>query len=149
MAYATIANLRLVEPTIEEYGILDWDAELLRSESEINRILSVRWWPTYAKQGRTDIRYSNLALLMEPDKLDPTQWTQATVYHALAYHICPKLTKFEADPDRFQNMMQYYQGRFEHEMDLCMREGVRYDTNNNDVFEDVERVPDVYLRLRR
>lgn len=149
MAYATITDLVEVEPTIVEYGVLDWDAELAKSEIEVNRLLTVRWWPVYQKQGRNDIRYSNLALLMETDKLDPTQWTQATVYHALAYHICPKLTKFEAEPDRFREMMDYYRGRFEHEFDLCMREGVRYDINSNDVFEDVERVPDTFLRLRR
>lgn len=149
MAYATIDDLREVEPTIEDYGLLDFDAELVKSENEINRLLTVRWWPTYAKQGRADIRYSNLALLMDYDKLDPTQWRQATVYHALAYHICPKLTKFEAEPDRFREMMEYFSGRFEHEFDLCLREGVRYDANNNDVFEDVEKVSDTFLRLKR
>ena len=149
MAYATIDNLLEVEPTITDYGVLDFDTELAKSEVEINRLLTVRWWPTYQKQGRQDIRYSNLALLMDVDKLDATQWTKATVYHALAYHICPKLTKFEADPDRFREMMDYFSGRFEHEFDLCLREGVRYDTNNNDVFEDVETVPDTFLRLRR
>jgi hypothetical protein len=149
MAYATIEDLREVEPTIEDYGVLAFDAELAKSEVEINRLLSVRWWPTYAKQGRSDIRYSNLALVMDVTILDPTQWTQATVYHAMAYHICPKLTKFEAEPDRFREMMDYYSGRFEHEMDLCIREGVRYDANNNDVFEDVETIPDTFLRLKR
>lgn len=149
MAYATITNLREVEPTIEDYGVLDWDAELARSEIEINRLLSVRWWPTYQKQGRSDIRYSNLALLIDTTLLDESQWTQATVYHALAYHICPKLTKFEAEPDRFREMMEYYRGRFEHEFDLCLREGVRYDFNEDSTFQDVERVPDTFLRLRR
>lgn len=149
MAYATINDLVEVEPTITDYGVLDWDAELAKSEIEINRLLTVRWWPQYQKQGRTDIRYSNLALLMDTTKLDETQWTQATVYHALAYHICPKLTKFEAEPDRFREMMDYYSRRFEHEFDLCMREGVRYDANDDSTFQDVERVPDTFLRLRR
>lgn len=149
MAYATLANLIEVEPTVTDYGVLDWDAELAKSETEINRLLTVRWWPTYQKQGRGDIRYSNLALLMDTDRLDPSQWTQATVYHALAYHICPKLTKHEADPDRFRMMMDYYHGRFEHEFELCMREGVRYDSNDNDTFEAAERVPDRFLRLSR
>ena len=149
MAYATINDLLEVEPTVTDYGVLDFDAELAKSEIEINRLLTVRWWGSYLKNGRTDIRYSNLALLMDATLLDPTQWTQATVYHALAYHICPKLTKFEAEPDRFREMMAYFAGRFEHEFDLCMREGIRYDANNNDEFEDVERVPDVFLRLRR
>ena len=99
MAYATINDLLEVEPTVTDYGVLDFDAELAKSEIEINRLLTVRWWGSYLKNGRTDIRYSNLALLMDATLLDPTQWTQATVYHALAYHICPKLTKFEAEPD--------------------------------------------------
>jgi hypothetical protein len=149
MAYATIADLLEVEPTITDYGVLDWDTELAKSESELNRILTVRWWPIYQKQGRQDIRYSNLALLMDITRLDPEQWTKATVYHCLAYHICPKLTKFESEPDRFRNMMEYYQGRFEHEMDLCMREGVRYDSNDDSTFQAAERVPDTFLRLRR
>jgi hypothetical protein len=149
MAYATMSDLRDVDATIEDYGVLDFEAELAKSEIEIQRLLSVRWWPQYAKQGRQDIRYSNLAFLMDPNKLDETQWTQATVYHALAYHICPKLTKHEADPDRFSQMMDYYSGRFEHEFDLCLREGVRYDANDDSVFQDVEKVPDTFLRLRR
>lgn len=149
MAYATIDDLLEVEPTVTDYGVLDFAGELAKSEIEINRLLTVRWWPSYLKNGRTDIRYSNLALLMDVTLLDPTQWKQATVYHALAYHICPKLTKFEAEPDRFREMMDYFAGRFEHEFDLCMREGIRYDANDNSVFEDVERVPDVFLRLKR
>ena len=46
-------------------------------------------------------------------------------------------------------MMNYYQGRFEHELDLCIREGVRYDLNDNDTIDDDEKVPDSYLRLQR
>ena len=63
----------------------------------------------------------------------------ATVYHALAYHICPKLTQFSgAEPDKFQVMMNYYQGRFEHEMDLVLREGVRYDLDDDNSYERTE-----------
>jgi hypothetical protein len=32
-------------------------------------------------------------------------------------------------------MMEYYQGRFEHEMDLCIREGVRYDVDGDSTYE--------------
>jgi hypothetical protein len=142
-AFATLDNLLQVEPTIQDYGQLDWAVELARSQSEIARVLSVRWWPQFRKSKfeATD--------LLDKTLLDPTQWTQATVYHALAYHICPKLTKFIPETDKFQVMMEYYQGRFEHEMDLCIREGVRYDINNNSVISQDERIPDTYLRLRR
>lgn len=145
MAYATLDDLLLVEPTIQEYGVLDWDAELARSENEINRVLKVRWWPTY-QRSQTNI------LNTDPDwtLIDPTQLTQSTVYHALAYHITPKLTQFSgAEPDKFQVMMQYYQGRFEHEMDLVLREGVRYDLDNDNAFERTESTPKNTLRLVR
>lgn len=145
MAYADFDDLKQVEPTIDEYGVLDWDVELARSETEINRVLKVRWYEVYQKQHPSIINTD-----MDTTKLDPTQLTQATVYHSLAYHICPKLTQFSgAEPDKFQVMMQYYQGRFEHEMDLILREGVRYDLDDDATFERSEVQPTQKLRLVR
>lgn len=151
MAYATLNDLKQVEPTIDEYGVLDFDAELAKAENEVNRVLSVRWWPQYAKLGRKyDIRIIGDVPLMDTTKLDDTQWTQATVYYCLAYHIAPKLTQFSgAEPDKFQVMMEYYQGRFESEMDLAIREGVRYDDDGDGIIQDDEKIPDTYLRLKR
>lgn len=150
MAYATINDLLQVEPNITDYGVLDWDVELARSEKEINRVLTVRWWPSYKAYGReNNATWISGGPLLDPTLLDPTQWTQACVYHALAYHICPKLTQFSPETDKFQVMMNYYQGRFEHEMDLSIREGVRYDSNDDNVFQDTEKVADTSLRLKR
>jgi hypothetical protein len=86
---------------------------------------------------------------LNADLLTASQWTQATVYHALAYHICPKLTQFEPNNDKFQVMMNYYSGRFEHEIDLAIREGVEYDADNNNVISNSEEVAQSGLRLRR
>ncbi len=145
MAYATLTDLLQVEPTIQEYGVLDWDTELSRSETEINRVLRVRWYQSYQKQHPSTINVD-----MDVDLLDPTQFTQATVYHALAYHISPKLTQHSGgEPDKFQMMMQYYQGRFEHEMDLILREGVRYDLDEDSTFERTETGRVNTLRLVR
>lgn len=145
MAYATYDDLKSVEANIDEYGVLEWDTELARSETEINRVLKVRWYQAYQKQHPSLINTD-----MDPDLLDPTQFTQATVYHALAYHIAPKLTQFSgAEPDRFQVMMEYYQGRFEHEMDLILREGVRYDLDGDSTFESTESKATKSLRLVR
>ena len=143
MAYALLSDLNLVEPTITDYGNIDWDAELARSETEVNRILQVRWFLAYQKT-KGDITF-NAALLT------PTQWTQATVYHALAFHICPKLSKFEqqGNEDKFQVMMAYYQGRFEHEMDLCLRLGVEYDLDDNNTVTTAEKQSLQGLRLVR
>jgi len=145
MAYATFDDLKQVEPTIDEYGVLDWDVELQRSETEINRVLKVRWYQAYQKAHPSIINVDFDATL-----LDATQFTQATIYHALAYHICPKLTQHSGgEPDKFQVMMQYYQGRFEHEMDLILREGVRYDLDDDNSYESSEIKSVTPLRLVR
>ena len=145
MAYATLNDLLLVEPTITEYGVLDWDAELARSETEINRVLKVRWYQAYQKN---HINLVNVAF--DPTLLTASQFTQATVYHALTYHIAPKLTQFSvAEPDKFQVMMDYYSKRFEHEMDLVLREGVEYDIDDNNTVSDAEKAPVTSLRLQR
>jgi len=144
MAYATITDLLQVEPTITEYGVIDFDAELARSENEINRVLHVRWFKTYQAS------HNNVGSF-DPTLLTATQWRQACVYHALAYHIAPKLTQFaqEGNEDRFQVMMNYYAGRFEHEIDLCLREGVQYDLDDNGTVSASEGASTVSLRLVR
>lgn len=144
MAYATLDDLLLVEPTITDYGVLDWDAELARSEAEVNRIIQVRWFQTFKSR-------QPLPITFDASLLTASQWTQATVYHALAYHICPKLSKFESagNEDKFQVMMQYYQGRFEHEMDLCLRLGVEYDLDDNSSVSETEKASVNQLRLAR
>jgi len=145
MAYATLDDLLLVEPTIQDYGVLDFDAELARSESEINRILKVRWYQAYQKSHPSIINVQ-----FDATQLDATQFTQATVYHAIAYHIAPKLTQFSGgEPDKFQVMMEYYRGRFEHEMDLVLREGVRYDLDDDGTVEANEKNSVNPLRLVR
>lgn len=145
MAYATLDDLLQVEPTIQEYGVLDWDVELERSTSELNRVLKVRWYQAYQKAHPNIINVD-----FDPTKLDGDQFTQANVYHALAFHICPKLTQHSGgEPDKFQVMMQYYQGRFEHEMDLILREGVRYDLDDDSTFESAESRSVTPLRLVR
>lgn len=144
MSYATLDDLLQVEPTITDYGVLDWDAELARSETEVNRIIQVRWFHAFAAN-------KGLTLAFDPTLLTATQWTQATVYHALAFHICPKLSKFESqgNEDKFQVMMNYYQGRFEHEMDLCLRLGVQYDLDDSGTIGTGETVSTGSLRLVR
>jgi hypothetical protein len=144
MAYADFDDLKQVEPTIDEYGVLEWDVELARSETEINRVLKVRWYQAYQKA------HPSIATVeMDTTLLDPTQFTQATVYHAMAYHICPKLTQFSPEEDKFSVMMKYYQGRFEHEMDLILREGVRYDLDDDGTVERTEKQSVNPMRLVR
>ena len=145
MAYATFDDLKQVEPTIDQYGVLEWDAELARSEAEINRVLKVRWYQAYQKSHTSLINTA-----FDPALLTASQFTQATVYHALAYHIAPKLTQFSGgEPDKFQMQMEYYAKRFEHEMDLILREGVQYDINDDNTVSITESAAVNSLRLKR
>ena len=41
MAYASEQDLLLVDPTINDYGVIDFDAELAQSSTEINRLLKM------------------------------------------------------------------------------------------------------------
>lgn len=135
MAYATQTDLLEVDPTITNYGVLDWDLELGKSEAEINRLLKVRWFTPYANSRG---RYN---LVFDSTQIDSTQFTKATVYHCIAYHIMPKLTQFEVDGDTFQVKMNYFRTRFEEEFDLILREGVRYDLDDDGSYEEEEKRP--------
>jgi hypothetical protein len=46
-------------------------------------------------------------------------------------------------------MMEYYSKRFEHEMDLILREGVEYDINDDSTVSIEESAPVTSLRLKR
>ena len=148
MAFATLSDLQAVDATIQDYGIQDWDTELAKAEADVTKIIKVRWWPQFLKNKRVSLDaadgYELNSLL-----LDPTQWTEVTCYYALAYYILPKLSKFEADPDRFRNMMDYYSSRFDQLIDLELRAGVRYDADHDDQFSQAETTASSSLRLVR
>ena len=148
--FATLADLLEVDPSIQDYGVLDFEAELSKAQDDVVRLLKVRWWPMYSSRARTlDIAIVGAGPILDETKLDSTQWTKATVFKALADHIGPKLSKFEEVPDRFRNQMDYYAQRFEVEFDLCVREGVRYQIDNDPAFNEAESASDTTLRLRR
>jgi len=148
MAFATIDDLLEVDATLQDYGIQDFDAELVKAEADVLKIIKVRWWPVYLKNRNKAL--NNLEVYdINTTLLDETQWTQVTCYYALAFYIFPKLSKFEADADRFRNMMDYYSQRFEALMDLELRSGVRYDIDNDSQFEANESIATSSLRLTR
>jgi hypothetical protein len=148
MAFATLDDLLVVDETIQDYGIQDWDTELAKAEADVTKIIKVRWWNTFLKQKRVNLNTAD-GYDINTSLLDSTQWTEVTCYYALAFYILPKLSKFETDPDRFRNMMDYYSTRFESLMDLELRSGVRYDADHDDQFEAVETTAVSSLRLVR
>jgi hypothetical protein len=146
MTFATIDNLLQVDATLQDYGIQDFEPELTKAESDVTKIIKVRWWPQYVK---TVTNTGSDNFVLDPTLLDATQWTEVTCYYALAFYILPKLSKFEADPDRFRNMMDYYSQRFDALIDLELRAGVRYDADSDTQFSNLETVKISSLRLVR
>ena len=145
MAFATLDDLLEIDPNIQEYGVLDFDAALAQSEEDIVKLLKIRWWPSFVKSQPTITINSQL----NPALLDPSQWTKVTCYYALAHYILPKLSKFESDTDSFQHKMEYYAQRAESTLDIEIRSGVAYDFDQDDEFSNRETLPTKSLRLQR
>lgn len=145
MAFATIDDLLEVEPNIQEYGLLDFEAALTSAQADIIKLLKIRWWPSYVKSQPTLTSASEL----NADLLDPSQWTNVTCYYALAHYILPKMSKFESDVDSFQHKMEYYSQRSESAFDIEARSGVAYDINDNNAFDSKENNAVTSLRLVR
>lgn len=146
---ATISDVQDIEPDILDYGIPDFDDELTQAQNDVFRDLRIKWWPTQ-QIGLYDARYltgSNL----EPDEdlYTASQLTRATCYHALGFHIYPKLAKFEPETDIFERKMEFYRQEYAREIDLVLRDGVEYDADSSGTVTEDEREATHYLRLKR
>lgn len=146
---ATITDVAAFEPDIENYGISDFDGEIVKAQADVFRDLRIRWWPTQ-QIGLYDVKHV-AGGNQEPDEdlYTASQLTRACVYQALGYHIYPKLSRFEPDVDVFERKMEHYRAEYEREMDLVLRDGVEYDLNNDNTISDNEKVATHHLRLKR
>lgn len=146
---ATISDIQDYEPDILEFGIPNFDEELTKAQNDVFRDLRIRWWPTYTV-GMYDIsRVATGAVEPDEDLFTASQLTRACCYHALGFHVYPKLSKFEPEQDIFERKMEFYRKEYEREMDLILRDGVEYDLNSSGTVDDNEREPTHYLRLKR
>jgi hypothetical protein len=146
---ATISDVQDYEPDILDYGILDFEEEIIKAQADVFRELRIKWWPTQ-QVGLYDVRYLTGGN-QEPDEdlYTASQLTRATCYHALGYHIYPKLAKFDIDQDIFERKMQFYREEFNREIDLVLRDGVEYDIDSSGTVTDDEKEATHYLRLKR
>lgn len=145
MAFATLDDLLEIDPNIQEYGVLDFEAALAQAEEDIIKLIKIRWWPSFVKSQPSVTTNAQLNSAL----LDPSQWTKVTCYYALAHYILPKMSKFESDVDSFQHKMEYYAQRSEAAIDIEIRSGVAYDLDQDDQFSVDETLPTNSLRLVR
>jgi hypothetical protein len=148
MTFATIDDLLEVDPNIQDYGVLDFEAALASAEQDLVKLLKIRWWPSFIKD-QTFPSGVTRPYILNSDLLNPSQWTQTTCYLALAHYIFPKMSKFDSDTDSFQHKMEYFAQRAETTLDMEIRSGVQYDIDQDDQFSTTETQPVTSLRLIR
>lgn len=130
--FATNTDVADYVPDIFDYEVVEFNSELTRATDMIKKQLKSEWWRGAAND-------------FDGDKLNPEQWKETTVYAALAYFILPKLSSFRPD-DTFLEMSMFYRDRFGDTYKRELASGVDYDENNDDSYEDAERV---YTRSNR
>lgn len=133
-AYATDDDLVQVIPDIFDHGVDTFAPELLRSSGDINRRIKTEWW-----SARRDPD------LFDATKLKAVDWERATIYHALAYYILPRLSNFQED-DTFQRQMVFYKERYQEEFSAVFAAGISYDENSDGSYSEAEIE---YIRAER
>lgn len=145
--YATDADLQEYEPDILNLGIPEFQDLHEKTYDDINRLIEIDWWPraSYRQYDITRGTYANIDVTLLVDN----QWKRAAVYHVLAYYIYPRLSTFTPEGDVYMEKMQYYKDKFKEEFNLCLKQGVQYDYNNDSTIEESEKLPVHFNRLVR
>ena len=147
--YITDADILEYEPTIKEYGIIDFSVAHSKTTADIQRHLRIEWWPRVRRAKDYSNYFSTTDLEMNNSKLTASQFKTAAVYHCLAYYILPQLTQHMADPDRFRMMIDFYKARFREELDYVLADGIKYDWDGDGTVEASEEQPQHFNRLVR
>lgn len=124
--YANDDDLVLIVPDIFDHGVETFDKELERSSADIERRIKSEWW-----------MISHDPALFDTTKLKASEWERATIYHALAYYILPRLSNFQED-DTFQKQMVYYKERYMEEFSAVLAAGISYDDDGDGSYETNE-----------
>jgi hypothetical protein len=122
-----------------------------QTTNDILRQLRIEWFPTYKSNIYTDITVLNTAEMVNT-KVNLDQFKRAGVYLFLSRYFLPSLTKFrpEADKDRFERMIEFYNSAFVKEFQTILQDGVEYDSDSGGTVTASEREPlHGYRRLTR
>ena len=147
--YSTDADILEYEPTIKEYGVIDFSSYHAKTTADIQRHLRIEWWPRVRRSSLHSRYFSTTDLEMDNTKLQTAQLKRAAVYHVLSHYILPQLTKHDAEPDRFRMMIDFYKARFRDELDFVLQDGVEYDWDGDATVQETEKQPQHFNRLVR
>ena len=138
MAFATKQELLNIEDISAYEHEINIDIEIQRSESAIVRLLNTIWWQKF-KLNNPQLTCNNI----DASLLVKTEWTNPTIYYALAYHILPKLS------GEFLQKTADYHYRWEYEIRTLLHEGITYDPELTTLRFVPEREIFNYTRLRK
>ena len=149
--YTTDADILEWEPSIKEYGIIDFSTYHAKTKDDVNRWLRIHWWPKVrrASMNRNASYFNSAEAEMDETKLTASQLKTASVFHILAYYILPQLTQHGAEPDRFRMMIDFYKNKWLEEIQLVLQDGVEYDWDDSGTVENTEKQPEHFNRLVR
>ncbi len=133
--YATDSDISDIVPDIFEHGVASFTNELTKATETIQKRLKADWWSKHPSN-------------FDDAKLRDAQWTEVTVYAALAYFILPRLSSFR-EGDIFMGMSSFYRDRYEECYIRELETGVDYDSDGDASYEDAEKTYTKMDRLTR
>ena len=142
----TTSDVLKYQPDAFDFGISTTATEttnfLAQTTNDILRQLRVEWWQTYKTNIFTDITVLNTAEMVNT-KVNLDQFERAGVYLFLSRFYLPALTKFrpEADKDRFERMIEFYNSAYMKEFQTILEDGVNYDSDAGGSISASEREP--------
>ena len=151
----TASDVTKYQPDAFGFGIASTDAEatnfFTQTTNDILRQLRIEWWSVYKTNVYTDITVLGTNE-MDNTKVNLDQFKRAGVYLFLSRYFLPSLTKFrpEADKDRFERMIEFYNSAYVKEFQTILQDGVEYDSDSGGTVTASEREPlHGYRRLTR
>ena len=133
--YATDSDISDIVPDIFEHGVASFTNELTKATETVDKRLKADWWSGHPRD-------------FDDTKLRDAQWTEVTVYAALAFFILPRLSSFRPE-DVFMGMAGFYRDRYEETYRRELSTGVDYDTDGDASYEDNEKTYTKMDRLTR
>lgn len=139
MSFAVESDLLKYMPDALNFGVTNWDEALADAEADVKKLIKSRWFDREMGVRPKGQRLGITTSVWDPQRLDDTQWTKATVYRAISEYIMPVLSNFRPEGDAFREQIEFYEEKFEKEFNLELEFGVRYDMDNDDTFSDSEK----------
>lgn len=145
LLYHSDDDLTDVRPNIFDYGVTDFEAQMLEAERVINRTLDARWYRNVALNSGLDWR----ATPFDPTLLlNVEQVKKLAVYKSLQL-IYIHLMKETRDPDVFERQAETFYKMYKDELQEVLNAGIDYDWDESGEVEAEESLKPRVRRLYR